>query len=97
MKLGALPLIALAVSLCAQAPAKAPETPKITDAHRAEFFKRQLAYDQAAQAQQTAQAALSGAVADMTKDCGEKFRPQMDAQGDPVCVAVAATPTPKAK
>ena len=33
---------------------------------------------------------MQGAVADLSKDCGEKFQPQMGPQGDPVCVAKPA-------
>jgi hypothetical protein len=31
----------------------------------------------------------------MTKDCGDKFRPQLDQQGDPVCVAIPPEPAKK--
>ena len=71
--------LALAVLLAGQAP-KPEAPPAITDAHRAQFFKAQLAVNQA---QQTFQAA----VADLSKDCGEKFAPSMGPQGNPVCVA----------
>ena len=100
MKIAALPLIALALLVSAHAkdkpePAEAP--PVISAEHRAEFFKRQLAATEAQRAYQAAQQALQGAVSELTKDCGDKFRPQMDPQGDPVCIAVPAPPAPKAK
>jgi len=88
-------VFALAVCLFGEEPAKAPT---ITDAHRAEFFKRQLTFNQASQAYQNAQAGLQGAVAEMSKDCGDKFRPQIDPQsGDPVCVAIPEKPAAPAK
>lgn len=97
------PILACAVLAFGQAatppaPAKPAQTPTITDAHRADFFKRQLTFNQASQAYQNAQAGLQGAVADMSKDCGDKFRPQIDPNsGDPVCVAIPAKPAEPAK
>lgn len=71
-----------------QAPTPKPDSaPTISDAHRAQFFKSQLKFNQAQQEFQKSQAELQSAVDDMTKDCGEKFTPQMGPQGDPVCVA----------
>ncbi len=80
-------VLVLAVSsLVGQAP-KPDSAPTISDAHRAQFFKSQLQFNQAQQEFQKSQAELQSAVGDMTKDCGEKFTPQMGPQGDPVCVA----------
>ena len=103
----ALPLLACALIVFAQVPPQAPApaappkaepAPTISDAHRAEFFKRQLTMNQAQQTYQDAQRALSASVADMTKDCGDKFRPQIDPQtGDPVCVVIPDKPAAPAK
>ena len=73
-------------------PAASPvfPVPSIPADHRAEFFKRQLALNQAQQAFQSA-------VQQLTKDCGEKFLPQIDPQGDPACVAKQAVPPPATK
>ena len=76
--------LCLAVLLVGQKP-EAP--PAITDAHRAQFFKAQLEVNQAQAAMTAAQQTMQAAVADLSKDCGEKFTPQMGPQGDPVCVA----------
>jgi hypothetical protein len=104
-RIAALPVLACALLMSAQAPtpppaapAKPKPVPTITDAHRAEFFKRQLTMSQAAQAYQNAQAGLQAAVAEMSKDCGDKFGPQINPQsGDPVCVAIPARPAPPEK
>ena len=79
--------LCLAVLLVGQKP-EAP--PAITDAHRAQFFKAQLAVNQAQAAMTAAQQTFQAAVADLSKDCGEKFLPQMGPNGDPVCVAKPA-------
>ena len=81
---------ALCAMLCVAAVAeeKKPEpVPAITDAHRAQFFKAQLQVNQAQAAMTAAQQTMQAAVTDLPKDCGEKFQPQMDPAGDPVCVA----------
>ena len=72
--------------------------PVITDAHKAAFFKQQLALERATEAFQLAQQVLATVRADMTKDCGDKFQPQLDASGDPVCAAKPTLKTePKGK
>ena len=76
---------------------KPDPTPTISDAHRAQFFKAQLRFNQAQQEFQQSQAKLQEAVGDMTMDCGEKFQPQMDQQGDPVCQLKPAPPKPTEK
>ena len=77
-------MIWLALLTVAGAQTKAPE---ITDAHKAEYFKKVLAYERAQQAVQQAQREFQTAVADLNKDCGADFHPQMDPKGDPVCQA----------
>jgi hypothetical protein len=69
-------------------PVKPDVPPVISDAHQKQFFKAQLAITQAQQATQQAQGFFQATVADMAKDCGDKYQPQMGPQGDPVCVAV---------
>ena len=69
-RIAVLAPIVLALALSAQTPPE--KAPTITDAHRAEFFKRQLAFNQAAQAYQTAQGSLQTAVDAMNKECGER-------------------------
>ena len=64
--------LCLAVLLVGQKP-EAP--PAITDAHRAQFFKAQLQVNQAQAAMTAAQQTFQAAVADLSKDCGEKFAP----------------------
>lgn len=71
-------------TLLAETPAKAPE---ITDAHKAEYFKKTLAYERAQAAVQQAQREFQAAIADITKDCGADFHPQMNPTGDPICLA----------
>jgi len=94
MKLATIAILSLTLPLVAQQPRAPDPAPKITDAHRAEFFKRQLALANAQQAFQAAQSQAQQAIAEMTKDCGDKFRPQLDQQGDPVCVAIPEPPKP---
>jgi len=79
-------IVLASVSLVSQTPAPKSSVPTISDAHRATYFKAQLQMNQAQQQIQTAQAAMQAAVADLSKDCGEEFIPQMGPQGDPVCV-----------
>ena len=103
----ALGFVLFTVLLIGQAPSPAPVAqnvtpvkdapPAIPDAHRAFYFKAQLQFSQAQQALQQAQQKLQEAVSGLTKDCGEKYRPQMDAQGDPVCVAEPVPPAAKEK
>ena len=81
--------LCLAVLLVGQAP-KPEAPPAITDAHRAQFFKAQLQVNQAQAAMTAAQQTFQAAVADLSKDCGEKFAPSMGPQGDPVCIAKPA-------
>jgi hypothetical protein len=89
------PLMIVAVALAVEDKTKTPPaTPQITDAHRAEFFKRQLALANAQQAFQAAQSQAQQSIAEMSKDCGDKFRPQLDQQGDPVCVVIPEPPKP---
>ena len=71
--------LALAVLLAGQAPKPEP-APAITDAHRAQFFKAQLQINQAQAAMTAAQQTMQAAVTDLSKDCGEKFTPQMGPQ-----------------
>jgi hypothetical protein len=72
-----------------------PSTPVITDAERASFFKAQSQMIQAnAQAQQS-QAAFQAQVAELQKACGDKFTLQLNAGGDPECIAKSAPPTTK--
>ena len=91
----AIRIIALTVgclAISAVVAQDAPKVPTITDAHKYAFAK---AHDQLTQIQsalQQAQVKLNSAVADMSKDCGDDFQPQMDPVGDPVCVA---KPKPK--
>lgn len=92
-----LPLC-FAIALASQdkpaAPAKPAVPPTISAEHRATYFKMQLRFKEATMAYQQAQGALQAAVADLTKDCGDKFRPQMNNDGDPTCVAIPA-PAPE--
>ena len=81
-------------ALFAQEPVKSASVPSISDAHRAEFFKRQLALQQAQQTMTVAQTAFQSAVQQLAKDCGEKFLPQIGPDGDPVC-AVKTVPAKK--
>lgn len=61
--------------------------PVISDALKAKFFKAQLALQNAQSAFQKAQQDSITAAQEITKACGDGFQPQMDAQGDPACVA----------
>ena len=75
------------------AAAKPVPAPVVSDAERALFFKAQSQMIQAnAQAQQR-QTEFQNAVAEMQKTCGDKYTLQLNAGGDPECVAKPA-PTP---
>lgn len=83
-------------------PSAPAAVPLIPPDHRAEFFKRQLALSQAQAAFQSAQQAFQSAIAQLAKDCGEKYLPQIsqqagEQQGDPVCMAKIEPPKPAAK
>jgi hypothetical protein len=62
--------------------------PSIPDAHRAEFFHCQLDLARA-------QTAFQSAVELLSRDCGEKFLPQVNQAGDPVCAPRAEIPATK--
>jgi hypothetical protein len=63
--------------------------PLIPDSDRADFFERQLEFLQAQQAMQAAQQAMQAAVEKLTRDCGEKFLPQIGPDKKLVCAAKA--------
>ena len=64
-----------------------PKPPEIPDAHKAEYFKKTLAYERAQAQLQQAQKEFQAAIADLNKDCGAEFHPQMTSNGDPFCQA----------
>ena len=75
------------------AAAKPATPPVIPDALRAQFFKAQSQMIQAnAQAQQR-QTEFQAAIAELQKTCGDKHTLQLNANGDPECVA-RPTPAP---
>jgi hypothetical protein len=69
-------------------PAATLLVPSIPDAHRAEFFHRQLDLARA-------QSAFQSAVELLSRDCGEKFLPQVNQIGDPVCAPRVEMPVTK--
>lgn len=90
-------LVILCLTLCAlsaqpQATPKAapppakPAVPVISDALKAKFFKAQLEMQAAQKAVKVKAASLQSTVGEITAACGGEFVPQMDANGDPVCV-----------
>ena len=82
MKLAALVLLAGTLVMAQDKP------PIISAEHRGDLFKAQLALLQAQAAEQAAKTKMDAIIAELTKDCGDKYQPQMDPQsGDPVCVA----------
>jgi hypothetical protein len=98
--IAALVVIFSVMPLMTQQPSapKPDPAPTISDAHRAQFFKAQLRFNQAQQEFQQSQQALQLAVSVMQADCGggvggtDKYQPQMDPQGDPVCQLKPASP-----
>ncbi len=85
--IAALVVIFSVMPLMTQQAPKPEAPPAITDAHRAQFFKAQLQINKAQAAMTAAQQTMQAAVTDLSKDCGEKFTPQMGPAGDPVCIA----------
>ena len=76
--------------------AKINETPTISDAHRADFFKYQGQVRETQAALQAAEAKLQTAISELNTDCGDKYSPTMDPKsGDPICVPKPATPGKK--
>jgi hypothetical protein len=85
----ALVIVVLALPLAAQTP-KPPEAPVISDTIKAQFFKAQSGMIQADQKAQQMRDAFTQIVSALTATCGANFQPQINPQGDPVCVAKPA-------
>lgn len=83
--------------------AQQPKTPEIPAALITKTFKAQaqladarLSATQAEQAVQAKTQAMQQVLAELAAACGPAHQPQLDAAGDPVCVAKpAAKPEPK--
>jgi len=76
-------------------PAPAKAAPTIAMEHMKDYFKKQSTFLTAQAQFQAAQQALNQTVNQMQADCGEQYRVQLGADGDPVCQAVPAAPAKK--
>lgn len=86
MKLALLSIF-LALPLAAQPRKPAAKPPAISDALKAQFFKAQSQMIQAEAQVDQKRAAFQQVVQSLNQACGTEFHPQMNPQGDPVCVA----------
>ena len=73
--------------------AKPATPPSISDSERASFFKAQSQMIQANTQASARQADFQMVVSELQKTCGDKYTLQLNAGGDPECVAMPA-PTP---
>lgn len=87
------------IFLALSALAQTPKPPTISDAIKLKFFKAsaesQTASAQAnaaAQVAQQKQVAFQAVVKELRAACGDKFVPEIDKAGDPVCVAKPEAP-----
>lgn len=81
-------------------PAAAAKTPPvISEALKLKFFKAQAQFSQAAEAAkasgenaQQKQVVVQDTVKEITKACGDEFIPNIEADGDPACIAKQPEP-----
>jgi hypothetical protein len=85
-------LLALVFALPIQAKDKPQDAPAVSDSHKAAYFKAQVEIDNAAPAWQKANADMQKAVADLGSDCGDKFQPHLDKDGNIMCAAKPPAP-----
>lgn len=94
MKLAIRLITFLVIGLCvgamlAQQP-KTAKPPAIPDALQARFWKAQTQLKNAQDAARSAEEQSQQVVKEIQAACGAEFQPQMNPQGDPVCVAKPA-------
>lgn len=91
----ALVLLVLSISGAIAEETKPAEVkpPAVSAEHRASFWRREAEIIRAQQQAATAQTALSAAIAELQKDCGDKFVAVLDSKdGEPTCEAKIPQP-----
>jgi outer membrane protein TolC len=86
----------LLFALCAFAEDKPVPKPQIPAEHQAEYWRTQALLMQAQTALRAAQEEAQGAVAQLTKDCGDKAGPASD-PANPKLLACVPRPKPEEK